>query len=147
MAVKGFRPDRHSLAGILSLETIKTRRDFLRAQKGERKFQPSLGLESCPTPPDLRRAGLARAGFTASRKVGGAVERNRAKRRLRAAAAAILPLYGREGRDYVLIARGATLTCPFVTLRDDLVRAIAYIHAATDKKPMLPTPDANERKP
>ena len=47
-----------------------------------------------------------RAGFTATRKIGGAVVRNRAKRRLREAARITLPLHGREGFDYVFIARG-----------------------------------------
>jgi len=69
-------------------------------------------------------------GFTASRKVGGAVERNRAKRRLRAAAAAILPLSAREGHDYVLIARAATISRPFAELGRDLTTALAAIHAA-----------------
>ena len=71
-------------------------------------------------------------GFTASRKVGGAVERNRAKRRLRAAADSILPLLGRRGHDYVLIAKTATLTRPFPALVEDLSKAVAAAHAALD---------------
>jgi len=69
---------------------------------------------------------------TASRKVGGAVLRNRAKRRLRAAAAAILPLSGRAGHDYVLIARIATLSRPFAGLIGDLSNAVAAAHQALD---------------
>jgi ribonuclease P protein component len=70
-----------------------------------------------------------RLGLTASRKIGGAVERNRAKRRLRAAAEAVLPLYGRPGNDYVLVARRETLTRPFEGLIGDLKSALAAAHA------------------
>jgi len=72
---------------------------------------------------------MVRVGFTASRKIGGAVARNRAKRRLRAAAAALLPLYGVGGNDYVLVARQDTLTRPFSGLLDDLATALHAAHA------------------
>jgi len=80
-------------------------------------------------PPDTLRVG-----FTASRKVGNAVARNRAKRRLRAAAAALLPLYGQPGRDYVLVARTATGTKPFSVLLEDLKAALEAAHAASRTK-------------
>ena len=67
-------------------------------------------------------------------EVGGAVERNRAKRRLRAAASAILPLYARERHDYVLVARTATLTRSFTALEEDLLTAIAAAHAGLDRR-------------
>ena len=69
-----------------------------------------------------------RVGFTASRKIGGAVERNRAKRRLKAAAGAVLPLYGMAGNDYVLVARRETLIRPFEALLSDLKSALAAAH-------------------
>ncbi len=65
------------------------------------------------------------------------MERNRAKRRLRAVAAAILPLSAREGHDYVLIARTATISRPFAELSRDLTMALAAIHLAFGKE--LPT--------
>ena len=71
-------------------------------------------------------------GFTASRKVGSAVKRNRAKRRLRAAAAEILPLLGREGHDYVLVAKVATLSRPYAALVADLTKALTGAHAALE---------------
>ena len=72
--------------------------------------------------------GALRVGFTASKKVGGAVIRNRAKRRLRAAAAAVLPLSGIAGTDYVLVARRDTEGRPFETLLSDLASALRAAH-------------------
>ncbi len=114
---------------------MKTRADFLYAQQaGIRRSLPGLGLEVCASPNRAQRPGTVRVGFTASRKVGGAVERNRAKRRLRAAARAILPLYARERHDYVLVARTATLTRSFTALEEDLLTAIAAAHAGLDRR-------------
>ena len=74
--------------------------------------------------------GAIRVGYTCSKKVGNAVARNRAKRRLRAAARAILPEHGVPGWDYVLIGRPeATAARPFASLCDDLASALAAIHA------------------
>ncbi len=112
---------------------MRTRADFLHAQKGRRQSSASLTLEACLSPPAKAVPGAARIGFTASRKVGGAVQRNRAKRRLRAAAAATLPLLAREGHDYVLIARTATLSRRFAELIRDLSKALAAAHAAMDQ--------------
>lgn len=68
-----------------------------------------------------------RVGFTASRKVGNAVLRNRAKRRLRAAAATVLARDGRQGTDYVLIARAGTAERPYGELVHDLEAALRQI--------------------
>ncbi len=65
-----------------------------------------------------------RVGFTASRKVGPAVARNRARRRLRAAADRVMPASARPGHDYVIIARAATLGRPFADLVGDLEGAL-----------------------
>src|SRR5262245_51522701 len=86
------------------LTRLKTRGDFLRvAASRARAARPGLVLQAAPHPSDP--AAALRVGYTASRRVGGAVQRNRAKRRLRAAAAAVLPRCGAAGMDYVLIAR------------------------------------------
>jgi ribonuclease P protein component len=114
---------------------MRTRADFLRTQRaGRRKVVPGLGLESCPTPENVKEIRAARVGFTASRKIGGAVARNRAKRRLREAARAVLPLYAREGHDYVLVARPETLSRPYAALLDDLKTAVGGVHAALDRQ-------------
>ncbi len=77
------------------MEHLKKRADFLRAARGVRRVTPSLTLETCPFPEN--GSGI-RVGFTATRKLGGAVERNRAKRRLRAAAAAGTSSFGSGGQ-------------------------------------------------
>lgn len=67
---------------------------------------------------------LIRIGFTATRKVGGSVVRNRAKRRMREAARLLLPEFGKPGFDYVLIARNGAPTRPWDRLLDDVKTAL-----------------------
>ncbi|MBI3675975.1 MAG: ribonuclease P protein component [Proteobacteria bacterium] len=112
----------------LRLERLKIRADFLRAARGIRRSAPGLTLELCPTPDGVAKPEVLRIGFTASRKVGNAVERNRAKRRLRAAAQALLPLLGLGGNDYVLVARRDTISRPFQSLTDDLAQVLKGAH-------------------
>ncbi len=70
-----------------------------------------------------------RVGFTCTKKVGNAVARNRAKRRLREVARMVLPAHGRDGWDYVLIGReGATADRPFEDLKQDLISALKKLH-------------------
>ena len=74
--------------------------------------------------------GRIRVGFTCSKKVGNAVARNRAKRRLREIARAVIPADGRPGWDYVLIGRAeATATRNFDVMKIELSSALANMHA------------------
>ena len=98
--------------------------------KGVRRVRPSVTLELCRSPEPAE----PRVGFTATKKLGDAVTRNRAKRRLRAAAQALLPLYGLKGHDYVLVARAGTLTRDYPGLLDDLKAALAQAHRKLGKK-------------
>ena len=68
-----------------------------------------------------------RVGFTVSRKVGGAVVRNRMKRRFRALAREILPANGVAGADHVLIGRGSGIERPYAQLREELVKALGKV--------------------
>lgn len=70
-----------------------------------------------------------RVGFTVSRKVGNAVARNRARRRLRAAAERVMPDHAKRGHDFVLIGRAATLKRPFAALVADLETALRRLRA------------------
>jgi len=69
-----------------------------------------------------------RIGFTVTKKIGNAVVRNRAKRRLRAAADAVLPGHGHAGYDYVLVGRTTTRDRAFAALCEDLQKALKNIH-------------------
>jgi len=102
---------------------LKTRGDFLRVAAGRvRAVRTGLVLQAAPQPGDGN--GTVRVGYTASKRVGNAVARNRAKRRLRAVAASVLPLHGKPGTDYVLIARAGTGGRPYAELLADLEGAL-----------------------
>ena len=94
------------------------------ARSGRKAVMPGLILQARPHDTRIGSTDPQRVGLTASRKVGGAVTRNRARRRLRALAAEVLPSRAAVGHDYVLIARSVTATCPWAVLRNDLLRAL-----------------------
>ena len=109
------------------LVTLKRRADFLRVAAVRRSAaRPGLVLQAAPRPPG-GDSGIVRVGFTASRKVGNAVIRNRAKRRLRAAAAEVLGRRGRLDCDYVLIARAGTVERGYTELVGDIESALRQV--------------------
>ena len=109
------------------LIALKKRADYLKAAASVRRSTPGFVLQA-------RNRGeeepdCIRVGFTCSKKVGNAVTRNRAKRRLREVARLILPEHGRNGFDYVLIGRRhVTASRDFATMLEDLKHALAEIH-------------------
>ena len=107
---------------------MKVRADFLRVAQGVRWACPSLVLQMRAAPTEIS-APLVRLGFTATKKLGNAVVRNRVKRRLRAAAQAVMPLHARPGHDYVLVGREATPLRAFSALLQDLTQALKKVHS------------------
>jgi len=126
-------------------ERLKTRRQFLRVAAGKRKWAaPGLVLQVAPQPPEDRAENDApRYGLTVSRRVGNAVTRNRARRRLRAVAEEVLPLHAAHGRDYVLIGRQTTPGRDFEALRGDLEKGLRRLGAYVDREM---NPDTAERR-
>jgi ribonuclease P protein component len=105
---------------------LKNRSEFLRIAKARRKWAaPGLILQTDRHPEKAADNGVdCRVGFTVTKKVGNAVERNRIKRRLRAAARDVLPAQARSGYDFVLIGRKGTLKRPYTDLKSDLIQAL-----------------------
>jgi ribonuclease P protein component len=130
---------------------LKRRSEFLRVAGTRCKWAaPGLILQAAPavetSPPSggatVTDGGAAapepaalRVGFTCSKKVGNSVARNRAKRRLRAAAAEVLPILAKSGFDYVLIGRQETLRRPYAQLLQDLRTALKRVGALQDRSP------------
>lgn len=100
----------------MTLEILKKREDFLKLNKARRWTAHGLVLQAADN--DL---GRMRIGFTVTKKLSpSAVKRNRIKRRLREAARLTMPLYAKEGCDYVLLGRPGTATRPFEALCQDI---------------------------
>ena len=114
------------------LQRLKLRSDFLATAKGRYFRADALVLQAKKR--ILPSDNAVRVGFTCSKKVGNAVARNRAKRRLREAARICLTQLGRPGWDYVLIGRAQkTQRVSFDELLSDLRKSIGKVHAGSSK--------------
>ena len=107
------------------MERLKQRADFLAAATGIKVPAAGFVLQTRKRADD----GPVRFGFTVSKKVGNAVERNRVRRRLKE----IVRLSGgnriKAGHDYVLIGRRAALKLPFERMSNDFDGALRRAHA------------------
>ncbi|MCB1515854.1 MAG: ribonuclease P protein component [Hyphomicrobiaceae bacterium] len=128
----------------MPLATLKTRAEFLRVRGGSRSSSAGFTLECKPRPVSAstsagrdgdvesstagRSAGPPRFGFTVTKKLGGAVRRNRIRRRLKAVVLVLAETHARRGYDYVLIARPAAFDQPFAALKNDLADAFHRVH-------------------
>ena len=133
-------------------QRLKRRREFLLVARAGRKWAapglvlPMLDRHSVPNTNasdhsdkhtssrtgDPINENDIRIGFTVTRKVGGAVIRNRARRRLRAAVETVMPTHAAPGRDYVVIGRAKTNARPFSDLVGDLETALRKLNAWQD---------------
>jgi ribonuclease P protein component len=158
---------------VAAPERLRRRADFLRAAKGMRFFARGLTLQAAPRPipsettyrapgdPNTFGAGTRtdqtgnpldvlpcaeaqpRFGFTVTKQSGGAVRRNRIRRRLKEALRLLDPLPARPGHDYVILARPEALGMPFLALQGELIRALGKIAARKNQPPIR---RANDRE-
>lgn len=117
----------------IRIETIRQRADFLRAASARRQGTGGFLLQARNRDDG---SSLVRVGFTASKKIGNSVFRNRAKRRLREVARAILPELAKAGWDYVLVARPeATVSRDYALLLTDMEGAMRSVHRDKPDQP------------
>lgn len=106
-----------------AITRLKKRREFLYVAQGKKAVRSGVVIQA------RQRDGALHlgAGFTATKKVGNSVIRNRVKRRLREAVRLLLPLHGRPGFDYVFIARGTTADRAWPRLLQDVESALVSL--------------------
>lgn len=124
----------------LKIRRLTRRPQFLAAAKGRSEARGAVVVQRLDREDGDPAVGV---GFTATRKIGGAVVRNRAKRRLREAARALLPLLASPGSDYVLVARMGTADRDWTRLLDDVSSALTRLATprptpAPDRAPAAP---------
>ena len=108
------------------------RPQFLAAAKGVSEARGGVVIQRLERGDGSPHIGV---GFTATRKIGGAVVRNRAKRRLREAARALLPQLGLPGCDYVFIARMGTAERDWDRLLDDVKTTLTRLATPKADRP------------
>ena len=106
---------------------LKKRKDFVRVAKGVSKVTRTAILQATPSLSD--NIISPKIGYTVTKKVGKANVRNRAKRRLRAVIRELLPVYGMNNIEYVLIGRHNTYYCPYKDLKSDIKWALKKVNA------------------
>jgi ribonuclease P protein component len=159
----GMKPlDQPHGNAVAAPERLRRRADFLRAAKGMRFFARGLTLQAAPRPIPSEtiearppgdpttfgaatgpaQTGIAtevfqpRFGFTVTKQSGGAVRRNRIRRRLKEALRLLDPLPARPGHDYVILARPEAQSMPFLDLQEELIRALGKIAARKNQPPI-----------
>lgn len=111
------------------LGVLRKRSEFLFVREGRYQARGGIVVQARENPASAH----IRVGFTATKKIGNAVIRNRAKRRLRSVALETLPILGQVGTDYVFIARNSTTTTPYEALVGDAQKALSSLEQMTKK--------------
>jgi ribonuclease P protein component len=118
--------------GAAVIYKLQKRWQFLACAKGRSLARGGVAIQILRRSDDSPRIGV---GFTATRKIGGAVQRNRAKRRMREAVRQLLPLHSLPGHDYVFVARGGTIDRDWPRLLEDVRTALVGLAAGADEPP------------
>ena len=131
-----------------TIERLRKRAEFLIAAQAPSCARGAVVIQRLHQParsePDRPDIG---AGFTATKKIGGAVQRNRAKRRMREAARHLLPLHGELHHDYVFVARAGVTNRPWARLLDDVKTALISLAAGRADPPRAFRPNSSKRRP
>lgn len=114
----------------LNVETLKKRSDFLRVAATRKKWVSPMMIIQMSTDQNKN----TRVGYTASKKVGNAVIRNKAKRRLREVVKQVMNRTVKAGHDYVIIARNGIESYPFKELIRDMKWSLKRLHEDAHKR-------------
>ena len=124
------------------MRTIPSRARFLAARsKGKKALSRGLVIQAIEN-----EASHWRVGLTATKKIGNAVTRNRARRRLRALARNYLVPLAQPGTDYVLIARHDTVNADWQDMAKGLQKAIRYLHRSINRSGTRQTLKVSDQK-
>ncbi|WP_184086388.1 ribonuclease P protein component [Afipia massiliensis] len=123
------------------MDRLRQRADFVAAASGPRMASPAFVVQSRPRDD----AGPVRVGFTVTKKVGTATERNRVRRRLRELVKRLDVISMRPHHDYVIVGRRAALDRGFETMFNDLRSALSRLERQPPRQPSDPKPHANSR--
>jgi len=127
---------------VAAIYKLQKRWQFLACAEGRSLARGGVAIQVLRRSDDSPRIGV---GFTATRKIGGAVQRNRAKRRMREAARQLLPLHSVPGHDYVFVARGGAIDREWRRLLDDVRSALVGLAAGADEPPRARKPGSGSQ--
>ena len=114
------------------LHSLRKRQDFVDMRAGRRQHSTSFVLQMREHCHNVAGNGV-RVGYTVTKKVGNAVERNRIKRRMRAVVARAMSTGARQAHDYVLICKRAALNTNFETMVTELGTSLNRVHRNSNK--------------
>ena len=111
---------------VVLLKTIKKRIDFIKvSKKGKRSFTKGFILQKYKRDFSAKdKENIARVGFTVTKKIGGAVVRNKIKRRFRSIIKEVSNEYLKKNYDYVIIANKKSLVMDYKELKNDVIKVI-----------------------